>query len=183
MSKLLRKLLKYSFLPAATMVAAKSIGIYLSAWYIGASIFTETSTSGIFTVRFYTESSQSQFLINSISDGIMLGTMLLVNFYILVRYTLYRHSKGNPRTIVKLTKFNLLKWVTDKESVFPKVFTWNVFLFSTCAVVVAKTIQQLNPEWLGLTAFIISIIFMWSLVRTFELETARIYPKDDNNYL
>lgn len=165
------------------MVAAKSLGIYLSAWYLGASIFTETSATGIFTVTFYTENAHNQFLINSISDGVLLGTMVAINLYILVKYNLYRHSKGDPRTIVKLTKFNLLRWVTDKETVFPKVFTWNVFLFSTCAVVVAKTVQQLSPTWLGVSAFIISIIFMWSLVRTFELETARIYPKDDNNYL
>lgn len=94
---------------------------------------------------------------------------------------LYTRSADDPRTIVKLTKLNLVKWITDKNSVFLKVFVWVLFLLASDAVIIANTLRGETYSWIGVTAFVTGILFMWALVRTFEMEIEKLYPTDKNS--
>jgi hypothetical protein len=94
-----------------------------------------------------------------------------------VRIILFNMSHDDPRTIVKLTKLNLLKWVTDKETRFLNIFIWSFFSIAASAVVISNTIQSTTYEWVGAASFLSVIIVMWGLIKTFELETDKIYPK------
>lgn len=178
MSKILLKTLRLAILPAATMVVAKLIGTYIAVQFYNIDIFISNDIGLFFSVQLNVATDTQAMQIESISNTIMLIIMTISSSYIFIKYSLYQMSKDSPQTIVKLTKLNLLKWVTDKHSVFLKVFVWTIFLLTTSAIVITSALNSRTTQWIGAVAFVITIISMWSLVRTFEVETARIYPKE-----
>jgi hypothetical protein len=180
MSKLLIRMLKISVLPAATMIVAKVVGLVVAVTVYDIELFISNDVGGPFSVQILVGSSADTLLVNSVSNLILLITMTVINAYLFGKYILYVKTKDNPRTIVKLTKFNLLKWVTAKDSVFLRIFIWILFLLATCAVIITSTLRGETYQGIGLAAFLIAIFFMWGLIRSFEVEIAKIYPKGKN---
>lgn len=122
MSKLLNRMLKISFLPAAIMIVSKVFGLYLAIVAYDMQIFIDNEIQFPFTVQLLINERDNVILANSISDLVLLLVMTSICAYIYLRFTLYTRSADDPRTIVKLTKLNLVKWITDKNSVFLKGF-------------------------------------------------------------
>jgi hypothetical protein len=177
MSKLLLKILKSSVLPASLMVASKLAGIaFAVAFYdLPLQLFHET---GLFTVRLYMAEGTEAFIANSVASAILLITMNVGAFAFFFKQNLYLKTQGNPRTVLKLSKLNILKWITKDDGGFVGVFMWTVFLLATNTIIISETIlSQITPP-LGILAFLSSILFIWGLIRTFELETATIYPRN-----
>jgi hypothetical protein len=182
MSKLLKLLLKNSLLPSAAMIVGKLLGLYLAISFFDMDVSLGNEIDGLFSVQIYIQNTSDTVLANTISNSFMLSFLLIGYLYYITRYILYKRSTENPKTIVKLTKFNLVKWVTDKNTVFIKILPWGVFLIAGCAIVITSTINKGTSEWLGLLAFFIVIGTIWSLIRTFEIETAKIYPESKEQY-
>ncbi|MCA9377102.1 hypothetical protein H6763_04175 [Candidatus Nomurabacteria bacterium] len=174
-------MLKISFLPAAIMIVSKVFGLYLAIVAYDMQIFIDNEIQFPFTVQLLINERDNVILANSISDLVLLLVMTSICAYIYLRFTLYTRSADDPRTIVKLTKLNLVKWITDKNSVFLKVFVWVLFLLASDAVIIANTLRGETYSWIGVTAFVTGILFMWALVRTFEMEIEKLYPTDKNS--
>ena len=181
MSKLLIKMLKISLLPAATMVVAKVVGLTIAVNLFNIQIFIDNEVQKFFSVQILSPIPSDTLLLNSFSNLFLLVVMTSVNAYLLVKYVLYVKTEGNPKTIVKLTKLNLLKWVTDKQTVFLKIFVWILFLLAACAIIITSALQGETYSWIGFTALFITIFFMWGLIRAFETEASKIYPKESND--
>lgn len=181
MSKLLRKILKASILPAAFMVTSKLVGIFLAvvAYNLPLRIAHEVD---FFTVKLYLAEGTQAFVANSLASAILLITMNAATLVIFLKQQLYLQSQGSPRTVIKLSKLNLLKWITKNDGGFVTSFIWTFFLIATNSIIIGEVLLGKIFGILGVFAFLSTILFVWGLIRTFEIETATIYPKQKEAY-
>lgn len=178
MSKLLKKVLKSAILPGSLMIVAKLVGVYGATLLYSFPLYIAQDTGYLFSIQLHLADSAQAYITNSFANAVLLTLMNTFTLLVFLRHYLYLKADGNPRTVVKLTKVNMLKWVTDKKSGFISVFIWTFFLFSTNASIIGDTFNQTSASWLGALAFLSTLLFMWGLIRTFELETATIYPNN-----
>jgi len=177
MSKLLIKILKSSILPASLMVISKLSGIIFAVIFyeLPIQLFHDT---GLFTVQLYMAKGSETFIANSVASAILLITMNVATFAFFFKQNLYLKTQGNPRTVLKLSKLNILKWITKEDGGFVGIFMWTLFLLATDAIVIGEAVFKDITGTLGIIAFISAFLFIWGLIRTFELETATIYPRN-----
>ena len=176
MSKLLIKILKSSILPASLMVIAKLAGIVIAV-----VVFNEPLTLShevdFFTVRLLFGETANTFLINTVASIILILSMNIGAMIVFIKQNLYLKTHGSPRTVLKLSKLNLLKWITKDDGGFVSAFMWTLFLLATNAIVIGDSLLGNTTGALGVFAFLSTLIFVWGLVKTFESETATIYPR------
>lgn len=182
MSRLLSNLIKYSLLPAAMMIVAKLFGVLLAANVAGIPLFISDDVGQEFTIQIETLTYYHALYVNSISNIVLLIVMTVSFFYLYSRYYVYNKANDDPRTVAKITKLNLISWITSKDVVFTKVFVWGIFVISTSSVVVTSTLKAFTYTWIGISAFIVAILTIWGLIRSFEAEADRVYPKDNKKY-
>lgn len=65
-----------------------------------------------------------------------------------------------------------------KDVTFLHIFIWTSFLTIASIVVIAHTLQGQTYSWVGVSAGVASLLSIWGTIRTFELETDKIYPKE-----
>ena len=163
------------------MIISKLFGLYIAVIVYQLDIFLENNISGIFSFQIYIEDLSNTILANSVSNLFMITIFFLVSIYLTVKHLLYHKTKDNPRTIVKLTRLNLLKWVTSKDCKFLKIFMWDSFLIASCAISISSAYNGTSYNWVGFVGFSYVVVTFWTLIRTFEVETAKIYPRKNNN--
>ena len=112
----------------------------------------------------------------------MITALALPTFYFTFRTLLYQTSLQNPRTIVKITQLNILKWITKKGTSFLQIFIWSSFLTTSSAITVAHSIQGNAYNWVGIVATIVGILAIWGMIKTYQLETDKIYPRENIYY-
>ena len=66
----------------------------------------------------------------------MLLAIALPTIYQVTKEFLFQTTFTNPRTIVKATQFNILKWITKDDTTFVQIFVWCVFLWLCSGVVI-----------------------------------------------
>lgn len=159
------------------MVSAKIAGIYLSVQAGDIQIFLENQIQGIFSVQVYITDYSDTIFANTVSDLLMMLLLGLVTTGLIVKHNLYRKSQEDPRTIVKLTRFNIIKWVTDQDKIFIKIFVWSFFTIAAAAITIANAFSGNSSSWLATVAFFFTVLIMWGLIRTFEYESDKIYPR------
>ena len=183
MSKLLKKALKSAIFPASLLVAGKFLSVFLLISYLGMNFSVGNDNASFFTIQLYLNDPKATLFVNSISNLFSLLIIAIPSLYFLLQLTLFKNAQGDPRVVVKLTKLNLLKWVTSQESSLIKVTVWTVFLWIISGIVISSTISFSTYSWIGILAGILVTLSTWGLVRTFEMETAKIYPEEGDTYL
>ncbi len=183
MSKLLRKALKSAILPASLLVTGKFLSVFFLISYLGNNFFVTNDVTSIFTIQLYLTDIQSALFVNSFSNLITLLVIALPTFYMLIRLTLFKSAQSNPRIVVKLTRLNILKWVTSQESNLVNMLIWTVFLWIIAGVTIASSVNMQTYSWVGILGGALALLSTWGLLKTFESETDRIYPEESNRYL
>lgn len=181
MSTLLKKAIKLSILPATLMIAGKFLGIIVLITLYNIDFNIGNEISGIFSTQIFLPDNESTIFVNSISDMCMLAVLGIPTIYMLIHTTVLQSAKENPRTIAKVVKFNMLKWVTSNTSTFLKVFIWTAFVVIASVIVITNTISLETYLWVGITSGVISLLCIWGLIKTFEIETEKIYPSNNNH--
>lgn len=182
MSKLLRKALKSAILPASLLVTGKFISVFFLISYLGTSFFLTNDIVSIFSIQLFVEDPRIAIYVNSFSNLFTLLLIAIPTLYILIRLTLFKSAQENPRTIVKLTKLNILKWVTSQKSNLISMIVWTMFLWIISGIIISSSIAGQTFSWIGILAGVFSLLSTLGLLRTFESETAKIYP-EEHNYL
>jgi hypothetical protein len=182
MSKLLKRALKISLTPAILMIAGKAIGIMLPSAIYDLEFLIENNIEGLTTVQIVFTDSNVTLFVNSISNLTMLLFLAVPTFYFIIKTSIYQTTLQNPKTLVKITRFNILKWITKKDVTFLHIFIWTAFLTIASIIIIAHTLQGLTYTWVGVSAGVASLLSIWATIRTFELETAKIYPKENSYY-
>jgi hypothetical protein len=182
MSKLLKRALKISLTPAILMIAGKFLGIMIPSIIYDLEFFVENEIQGIFSIQILFSNPDITLFINSISNIVMLIVLALPTMYFIIKTSIYQSSLQNPRTVVKMTKLNILKWITKKDTTFLQIFIWCTFLIISSAIVIIQSLQNVSYQWTGVVAGVISLFCLWGTVKTFELETDKIYPRENRYY-
>jgi heme O synthase-like polyprenyltransferase len=100
----------------------------------------------------------------------------------IIRTTVLQNVKSNPRTIAKIVRFNILKWVTSKKSTFLQIFIWTTFMLISSIIVITNSIQGDTYQWVGVSAGMLALVCIWGLIKTFETETNKVYPNNNHSY-
>lgn len=179
MSKLLRRTLKISVAPAVITIAGKLLGIIIANVVYNLDFFIDNQIDGIFSIQLYYTDTTTTLLVNSISNLIMVLTLAVPTLYFIVKTSVYQSTFENPRTIVKITKFNIANWITKDDASFLKIFIWSTFLVIASLITIAQTIQGICYGWVGIVAGVFSIFAIWGTIKTFEMEIDKIYPKEE----
>lgn len=176
MSKLLRRALKISIIPAILMIVGKFLGIFVTSVLYDLQFNIDNDISGIFSVQIYFTDSETTLFVNSISNLTMVLLLLLPIIYFIIKTYLYTAAHNNPKTIIKMTRLNLLNWITKKDTSFLKTFIWCAFLWLATAITITHSIQGNTYTWVAITAGIMALLVTLFTIKTFELETDKIYP-------
>ncbi|HCC67801.1 TPA: hypothetical protein DEP90_01135 [Patescibacteria group bacterium] len=176
MSILLKKAIKLSLLPAVLMIAGKFLGLFTLIAVYGIQFNVGNEVTGIFSTQIFLPNIETTLFVNSISDLVMISILGVFTIYMILQTTILQNTKNNPRTIAKVVKFNILKWVTSSTSTFLKIFIWTSFVVISSIIVIINTLQGDTYLWIGITAGVISLLCIWGLMKTFEIETEKIYP-------
>jgi hypothetical protein len=182
MSKLIIAILKNSILPASLMIVGKVVGLFLTVRLFDFQMYLSNDIKQIFSIQvFFTDSNQT-LIANSLSNGFMLILLAIGTFYLLIRHSIEVAATNDPRTIVKLVKYNILNWATSKNNTFLKALIWTLFLWAACLITMVSSISGTTTNYIALPAIVLMIVSAWRIIKTFELETDRIYH-DDNMYI
>jgi len=182
MSKILKRALKYSITPAILMVVGKLLGIILFSAIYGYTFEIGNEIDGIFSTQIFFNDPTVTLFINSFSNLTLLIVIAVPTFYFLIKTSIFQSTLDNPRTIVKITRFNILKWITNDDTSFLKIFIWCTFLWITSAIIVATTIQGNTYTWIGILAGVVALISALGSIKTFEVETNKVYPDNRRYY-
>ena len=163
------------------MIAGKFVGIM--ALIIGYNLQFEVGNeiNGIFSTQIFLTDKSSTLFVNSISDFAMIIVLAVPTLYMIIRTTILQNTMSNPRTIAKVVKFNILKWVTGNNTTFLKIFIWTTFLVISSIIVISNSINEQTYMWVGTTAGILSLLSIWGLIKTFEIETNKVYPNNSKH--
>lgn len=183
MSKLLRQAIKSAILPASLLVTGKFLSVFILISYLGYDFFVDNQKSSLFTIQLYISDPTATLFINSISNLTSLLLIAIPTIYMLVQMTLLRNAQSDPRVVVKLTKLNILKWVTGQNNSLIKMVVWTIFLWLISGVVISSSISMETYGWIGILAGVLTLVSTWGLLRTFEIETDKIYPEEGSRYI
>lgn len=182
MSKLLRRILKISVWPAVLMIAGKLLGIIAANIIYRLDFFIDNQIKGIFSIQLYYTDTTTTLLVNSVSNLFMIIVLAVPTMYFIIKTSIYQSTFQNPRTIVKITKLNIMNWITKNDTSFLLIFIWCSFLLVASLLVIAQTIQGINYSWIGILAGILAIFSIWGTIKTYELEIDKIYPREKELY-
>lgn len=178
MSKLLKRALKISIVPAILMIAGKFIGIFATSALYDLQFSIGNETNGLFSVQIYFTDQTTTLFVNSVSNLVMVLFIALPIIYFITKTYIYQTAAENPKTIVKMTKLNLLNWITKKDTSFLTIFIWCAFLWLACGIAIVQTIQGSTYLWIGIASGVIVLLATLFTIKTFELETGKIYPSE-----
>ena len=182
MSKLLKRALKVSLTPAILMIAGKFLGIMIPSIIYDLEFFVQNDIQGLVSIQILFTDSNVTLFVNSVSNLTMLLFLAVPTMYFIIKTSLYQTTLQNPKTVVKITRLNILKWITKRDTSFLQIFIWSAFLTIASIIVIIHTLQGQTYDWIGITAGVLSLLCIWGTIKTFELETDKIYPKENNYY-
>jgi len=178
MSILLKKTLKLSILPAILMIAGKFVGVIALIIIYDLPFDVGNQINGIFSTQIFLSNNTDTLFVNSFSDLAMIVVLGIPTLYMILNTAVLQSSKTNPRTIAKVVKFNMLKWVTGTNSTFLRIFLWSSFVLISSIITISNTLQGDTYRWIGITAGVVSLLCVWGLIKTFENETDKVYPNN-----
>ncbi len=158
------------------MIVGKFLGIFVTSVLYDLQFNIDNDISGIFSVQIYFTDSETTLFVNSMSNLTMILFLLLPIIYFIIKTYLYAATHNNPKTIIKMTRLNLLNWITKKDTSFLKTFIWCAFLWLATAITITHSIQGNTYQWIAITSGVIAFLVTLFTIKTFELETDKIYP-------
>jgi len=182
MSKLIKRALKNSIFPAILMIAGKVFGIFFTSALYGLTFEIGNDLNGIFSTQIYFNDSSTTLFVNSYSDLFMFAFLAIPTAYFIAKTAIFQSATDDPKTIVKVTRFNILQWITKDDTTFLKIFIWTAFLWVASAIIVANAIQDNTYTWVGILAGAFAFLCGFGAVKTFEVESNKVYPDNKKYY-
>lgn len=182
MSKLLKRALKNSLVPAILMIAGKALGIFLISAVYGFPLEIGNDINGFFSTQIYFQDSEITLFVNSISDLLMLLVLAVPTIYLVTKTIIFQSTIDNPKTIVKMAKLNVLSWITKDDTTFLKLFIWSTFLWLASAIVVKNALEQDTYTWIAILGGVISFLLVFGTIKAFEVQIDKVYPDSKKYY-
>lgn len=164
------------------MIAGKFLGILIPSFIYDLDFIIDNNIDGIFSVQILFSTAETTLFINSISNLAMILLLAIPTIYYIIKTSIYQSTLQNPKTIVKMTRLNILKWITKDDTTFLQIFIWSSFLTIASTIVIIHTLQGNSYQWIGITSGVLTLFTIWGSMKTFELEIDNIYPTDKKYY-
>ncbi len=164
------------------MIAGKALGIFLVSAKYGFPLELGNDINGFFSTQIYFEDSQVTQFVNSMSDLIMLIVIAVPTLYQIVKTFLFQSSLSNPKTIVKIVKFNMIQWITRDDTTFLQIFVWCAFLWLCTGLIIKNSLEGDTYTWIAYISGSLSLLSGLGALKTFEIEISRVYPDSKKYY-
>lgn len=164
------------------MIAGKFLGIIIPIIIYNLEFLVENNIQGLLSIQILFTDKNITLFVNSVSNLTMVLFLAIPTLYFITKTSLYQSTLQNPKTIVKITKFNILKWITKKDVSFLQIFIWTAFLTIASIITIIHTLDDLTYDWVGISAGVLALVCIWGTIKTFEIEADKIYPKENNYY-
>lgn len=181
MSKLLKRAIKVSIAPAILLIAGKLLGIITLSAIYDFDLRLDNDIVNFFSVQLIYPEEKITLFVNTYSDLTMLLILAIPTLYFILKTAIFQKATDNPRTIAKVANLNIMGWITKKDVTFLKIFIWSAFVWIASSLTILNTIQNDTELWVGIFAGILALICTWGSIKTFDTETAKIYP-DKHKY-
>ena len=176
MSKLLKEILKTALLPTAVLISGKAIGLYFALIFYKQSLAITHEHNQLYSVQILLADPAYTQRVNSLADILLLFLFIGVYLYIAIRYLVYVKASGNPRTVLKLARLNLLDWITNKNNALLKFTVWSIYGVLVGSVVLVNSISGVSNHLVGIVGLAFCVFVLVTLIRVFELESDKILP-------
>jgi len=112
----------------------------------------------------------------------MLIVIAVPTVYQIVKTAIFQSTFSNPKTIVKIAKFNMIQWITRDDTTFLKIFVWCAFLWLCTGIIIKNVLEGDTFMWIGIIAGGLSLLSGFGALKTFEIEIGRVYPDSKKYY-
>lgn len=174
MSKSLIKIIDAAIFPAALMIAAKFIGLYLVVEFFNLEWGVDNLPNQIFSSRpvFYTQDLQTA---SSYSDLFLIIVMITSFSYHVIRATFLHDTHIDPKVIARLAANGLLGLVKDSYEIYQKATIWLIFLWLSITTVIVNYFLDKTYLWIAILGVLTSIILTAMLLRdaAYEISLAK----------
>lgn len=176
MSQSLIKVFEYSIIPSISLILGKIFGIYLVILVEDLPWTFQEYSENIFSSgpSFRPEDIE---IVTSYSDLFMYLAIATYFSFHLVRLTFFSEHTVKPTLMAKLANKNLLKLVQSSYEVYHAGATNTVFLWIATAFVLVNTLLGNTYVFIGILAFITSVILTALLLQDVYKEIENIKRK------
>ncbi|MBN1331870.1 hypothetical protein JW978_03225 [Candidatus Dojkabacteria bacterium] len=174
MTKSLLEILDASIFPAALMIAAKFIGLYITVELFALEWGVENSPNSFFSTRPVLYSSDVA-LVSTNSDLLLLFIMLAgLSFYI-IRATFFHASHIDPKMLSRLAINGLLGIVSSSYEVYRKATVWLIFVWVTNFTILINALNNKTESWVPVIGIIATLFLSVILLRDviYEVKLSR----------
>ncbi len=168
-SKLLLKLVDRAILPAVFLFAAKVIGTFFVATYIGADSF-----NGL--VAFNGLTASEYIFVNSYSTIFVFVSIFLGMSYLLFKAHVTHETHISPYTSARIASMRLNNMVQTSFDLFSEASIWLMYSWLLTLVSMAQVALGAMYFWVAVVAFIFSVISSILVIIDVEREF-----RDENN--
>lgn len=127
MSEFLKRFVETSLVAATVLLFAKLVGVWIG---LSATNATFSLVALPQLITYVAVSSLEQVKqVTTVADGVFIAITILAGVFVMVRTTLLNDLTRHPRVLVKVVHYNLTGWLEDGQSMYPKLFSWGLFLW------------------------------------------------------
>ncbi len=174
MSKTIVKILDASLFPAALMITAKFIGLYIVLNVFNIDWGIENTADAFISSRPVVMGDDIQF-VSSYSDLFLLVIMTFGFSFYVIRAVFFHTSHINPTLLSRLAINGLLGLVKDSFEVYRKASVWLLFVWITNITILINTVFGRTYEWVLIVGLVISTTLTIILLRdvAYEIQLAQ----------
>jgi hypothetical protein len=158
------KLIDVSLLPAAGMVIAKLVGVFLVISLLGIQWSIQDYTGSIFASQTAVSLDRLQ-EVSSYSDLFVLIMMSAGIAWVLYRAIYLNTQRIGPKLLAKLVEKNLMSLVAGSFDIFYSATVWTIFSWLTAFTIFLNVLNGKTYAWIALVALLLSITFTILLLR------------------
>lgn len=164
------------------MIAGKVLGIFAISYAYNLNFEIGNDIGSFFSTQIYFSDVVTTTFVNSYSDLTMLLAIVIPTFYMVLKTAIFQSTMSNPKTVAKVARFNIMKWVTKDNTSFLMIFIWSAFSWLVSAITIVNVIEAYAYTWLGILAGVCAFIVALGAIKTFEVETSKVYPDSKKYY-
>ncbi len=182
MSKIFLKIIGYAILPGALIITLKFISIFFLISFFSLDFSLNSAQGSIFSTQILLNTKNDALFLNSVSNLIVFSVIGSYTLYIILKQSIFKSAKENPRTVVKLSKLNLLSWITKDKTDLLKIVIWVMFTWIVSGILISQSVMYSTYAWIGILSGSIALLITLLMFNVYAKEAERLYPENKSLY-
>ncbi len=162
MSSFLKKFFETSIYAATTLFVAKLVGIWVGLLATG-SRFTFVATEGSIINSIVVESTAQVQSVSIIGGLVFISIIVIAVMIILAKTILFNDLTRSPRVLVKVIHYNLSSWIEDGKDMYPKLFSWGIFLWLAVISLFGEFRSNIIPLYIPFILAVFAVFYTYQV--------------------